>query len=48
VTGLLYVDAESDDMHAAMKTVGVPLNGLGDTELVPGNAALGDVNASLR
>ncbi|HEX6795613.1 MAG TPA: 2-oxoacid:ferredoxin oxidoreductase subunit beta [Casimicrobiaceae bacterium] len=48
VTGLLYVDAASDDMHAAMKTVGMPLNALGDADLVPGNAALGDVNASLR
>jgi hypothetical protein len=26
----------------------VPLNTLGDAELVPGNAALGGVNASLR
>src|SRR6185312_14852073 len=48
VTGLLYVDAESDDMHAALKTSAVPLNVLGDAQLVPGGAALGDVNASLR
>jgi 2-oxoglutarate ferredoxin oxidoreductase subunit beta len=48
VTGLLYVDEQSDDMHAALSTVGVPLNALGDTDLVPGNAALGGVNASLR
>jgi 2-oxoglutarate ferredoxin oxidoreductase subunit beta len=48
VTGLLYIDAGSDDMHAALSTVAVPLNALGDAELVPGNAALGDVNASLR
>jgi 2-oxoglutarate ferredoxin oxidoreductase subunit beta len=48
VTGLLYVDGGADDMHAAMKTVGVPLNALGDAELVPGAAALTAVNASLR
>jgi len=48
VTGLLYVDETSDDMHAALATVPVPLNALGDAELVPGNAALGGVNASLR
>jgi 2-oxoglutarate ferredoxin oxidoreductase subunit beta len=48
VTGLLYVDPASDDMHAAMQTVGVPLNALGDSDLVPGHAALGAVNASLR
>jgi 2-oxoglutarate ferredoxin oxidoreductase subunit beta len=48
VTGLLYVDPDSDDMHAALKTVGVPLNTLGDAQLVPGDVALADVNASLR
>jgi len=48
VTGLLYVDGGADDMHAAMKTVGVPLNALKDAELVPGAAALTAVNASLR
>ena len=48
VTGLLYVDTESDDMHASLHTVDAPLNALGDAELVPGNAALGAINASLR
>ena len=48
VTGLLYVDGGADDMHAAMKTVGVPLNALNDAELVPGAAVLAAVNASLR
>jgi 2-oxoglutarate ferredoxin oxidoreductase subunit beta len=48
VTGLLYVDPDSDDMHAALKTVDVPLNTLGDAQLVPGDVALADVNASLR
>lgn len=48
VTGLLYVDAGADDMHAALRTVDVPLNGLADAELVPGNTALAAVNASLR
>src|SRR6187549_1392942 len=48
VTGLLYVDTESDDMHASLRTVDAPLNSLGDAELVPGNAALVAVNASLR
>ena len=48
VTGLLYVDTASDDMHASLRTVNAPLNALGDAELVPGNAALAGVNASLR
>jgi 2-oxoglutarate ferredoxin oxidoreductase subunit beta len=48
VTGLLYVDPDADDMHAALHTVAPPLNTLGDADLVPGDAALADVNASLR
>jgi 2-oxoglutarate ferredoxin oxidoreductase subunit beta len=48
VTGLLYVDAGSADMHASLHTVDAPLNTLGDAELVPGNAALAAINASLR
>jgi 2-oxoglutarate/2-oxoacid ferredoxin oxidoreductase subunit beta len=45
---LLYVDTASDDMHASLRTVDAPLNTLSDPELVPGNAALAAINASLR
>lgn len=48
VTGLLYVDPDPVDLHASLKTVDQPLNGLGDAELVPGSAALERINASLR
>ncbi len=48
VTGLLYLHAESTDMHDALETVDSPLNALADTDLVPGNSALAAVNASLR
>ena len=48
VTGLLYVHPDSPDLHDAMETVEAPLNGLGDAELVPGNAGLAAVNDSLR
>ena len=48
VTGLLYVDPDAADMHASLHTVMAPLNALGDAELVPGNAALAGINASLR
>ena len=48
VTGLLYLRPDSDDMHAALQTVDTPLNALSDSDLVPGNAALAGVNASLR
>ena len=48
VTGLLYVDPQSVDMHEHIHTVGQPLNQLGVSELCPGNVALERINASLR
>jgi len=48
VTGLLYVDPDPVDLHAAQNTVDTPLNELDDAALVPGNAALDRINASLR
>jgi len=48
VTGLLYLHADTADMHDALETVEMPLNALGDAELVPGSAALAGVNADLR
>jgi len=48
VTGLLYVRPEADDLHRLLNTVDAPLNALGETELVPGAAALEKFNASLR
>ena len=48
VTGLLYVRPDADDLHRLLNTVDVPLNGLGEKELVPGSGALEKFNASLR
>ena len=48
VTGLLYLDAEATDLHAALNTVEIPLMQLDDRDLVPGAAALEKFNASLR
>ncbi|MDE1931170.1 MAG: 2-oxoacid:ferredoxin oxidoreductase subunit beta [Alphaproteobacteria bacterium] len=48
VTGLLYVDPEAHDLHDHIETITTPLNALGETELVPGDAALQKLNASLR
>jgi 2-oxoglutarate ferredoxin oxidoreductase subunit beta len=48
VTGLLYIDPESGDLHEALDTVATPLNELGEAELVPGSAALAKINAGLR
>ncbi len=48
VTGLLYVDPESEDLHAHLNTVETPLNELEAKELCPGSAALDKINAGLR
>jgi len=48
VTGLLYVDPESQDLHQHMDTIDTPLNQLGARDLCPGNVALEKINAALR
>ena len=48
VTGLLYVDPGSEDLHDALATVAKPLNALTDAELIPGAGALDRINAALR
>src|SRR5690348_8775998 len=48
VTGLLYVDPESEDLHSHLNTVETPLNSLEADTLCPGSAALEKINASLR
>ena len=48
VTGLLYVDPESSDLHENLNTVETPLNRLSESELCPGSVALEKLNASLR
>lgn len=48
VTGLLYVDPNPRDLHAALNTVPAPLNRLGADTLCPGTAALDVLNADYR
>jgi len=48
ITGLLYVDPDSRDLHDHLDTVAQPLNALGEAALCPGAAALDKLNASLR
>jgi 2-oxoglutarate ferredoxin oxidoreductase subunit beta len=48
VTGLLYVDPDSEDLHTHLNTIETPLNALGEQALCPGSAALDKINASLR
>jgi 2-oxoglutarate/2-oxoacid ferredoxin oxidoreductase subunit beta len=48
VTGLLYVQPDSADLHEHLNTVETPLNQLSERELCPGSVALDRINASLR
>jgi 2-oxoglutarate ferredoxin oxidoreductase subunit beta len=48
VTGLLYLESESRDLHDALGTVDTPLNALNEPELCPGTAALDAFNAAHR
>ena len=48
ITGLLYVQPDSTDLHENLNTVDTPLNSLTERELCPGNVALERINASLR
>ena len=48
LTGLLYVDPESRDLHSLLDTVQPPLNSLTRENLCPGNNKLNVINASFR
>jgi 2-oxoglutarate ferredoxin oxidoreductase subunit beta len=48
VTGLLYVDAQPQDLHARLNTVETPFNTLTETQLCPGAQALERFNQALR
>ncbi|HRI17854.1 MAG TPA: 2-oxoacid:ferredoxin oxidoreductase subunit beta [Burkholderiaceae bacterium] len=47
-TGLLYVEGDAPDLHAALNTSLTPLNALDERALCPGSAALDKINAALR
>jgi 2-oxoglutarate/2-oxoacid ferredoxin oxidoreductase subunit beta len=47
LTGLLYVNERSQDLHEHLHTVETPLNRLTDAQLCPGSAALAAINADL-
>jgi 2-oxoglutarate ferredoxin oxidoreductase subunit beta len=48
LTGLLYIEKESHDLHSKLNTVDKPLNQLTQEELCPGNAQLQAINATFR
>ncbi|MBX3522540.1 MAG: 2-oxoacid:ferredoxin oxidoreductase subunit beta [Xanthobacteraceae bacterium] len=48
VTGLLYVEPDSEDLHDRLGVTARPLNALSDADLCPGSDALDKINAGLR
>ena len=48
ITGLLYIDPESQDLHKILNTVDTPLNRLTEDKLDPGKEALEAINNSFR
>jgi len=48
LTGLLFVDPESVDIHETMHTTQTPLRDLAASELCPGAAKLAEINQTLR
>lgn len=48
LTGLLYVDPNTEDLHHLLQTSDKPLNTLTKEELCPGSEALKEINAGLR
>ncbi|MCY7330541.1 MAG: 2-oxoacid:ferredoxin oxidoreductase subunit beta [Saprospiraceae bacterium] len=48
LTGLIYLNEDSRDLHAILNTVKKPLNAFGQDDLCPGNGALERINRSMR
>jgi len=48
LTGLIYIDPGSRDLHDVIKTVKAPLNTLKEKDLIPGNSILQSINAENR
>ena len=48
LTGLLYVNPDSEDLHAHLDTFAAPFNTLGEKDLCPGAGMLEKINAALR
>jgi 2-oxoglutarate ferredoxin oxidoreductase subunit beta len=48
LTGLLYIEPDSSDLHSTIQTSDRALNSLGQDELCPGAAVLEGINKGLR
>ena len=46
LTGLMYIDTESESLHELLNTTDVPLNQLVEKDLCPGNKKLKEINKS--
>jgi 2-oxoglutarate ferredoxin oxidoreductase subunit beta len=48
LTGLLYMDADSQELHETIKSANKPLRSLVEADLCPGSKVLNNINESLR
>ena len=48
LTGLLYINSETKDLHTLLDTTDIPLNQLNETVLCPGVELLEEINADFR
>ena len=48
LTGLLYIDPDSSDLHTLLNTPAKPLNSLTQAELTPGQDVLAAINQGAR
>ena len=48
LTGLLYIDPKSQELHTLMNTTEKPLNMMTKEELCPGGGKLEEINAAFR
>ena len=48
LTGLIYIDPDSQELHDTLQTSRKPLRSLNESELCPGSQALETINDSLR
>jgi len=48
LTGLLYIDPKSKDLHNILDTVDTPLNKLEEKDLYPGDGVLENINQSFK
>jgi len=48
LTGLIYIEPESDNFHEILNVTQTPLNALKEDKLCPGNDVLANINQGLR